>query len=81
MQITVYAFAILRERLNHSKIELKVPSGTRVDSLWGYLGLDPVEFSQWSHRILFAVNREYVSSSAILKEGDEVALIPPVAGG
>jgi hypothetical protein len=28
-----------------------------------------------------AVNREYGSTSIVLQEGDEVALLPPVSGG
>ncbi len=31
--------------------------------------------------IAVAVNREYAASSATLKDGDEVALLPPVSGG
>ncbi|MBI4209062.1 MAG: MoaD/ThiS family protein [Deltaproteobacteria bacterium] len=81
MQITVYAFATLRERLNRSKIALEVPQGVSVGSLWEYLGIDSQESSRWSKQVLFAINREYVSSDTLLHEGDEVALIPPVAGG
>ena len=32
-------------------------------------------------RGMVAVNQEYVTPEAILKDGDEVALIPPVSGG
>ena len=28
-----------------------------------------------------AVNREYASQAVVLREGDEVALLPPVSGG
>ena len=28
-----------------------------------------------------AVNREYVPASTVLSEGDELAFLPPVAGG
>ena len=31
--------------------------------------------------LVVAVNGEYASMSHVLKEGDEVALIPPVSGG
>ena len=31
--------------------------------------------------LLYAINEAYVSSGTILQDGDEVALIPPVAGG
>ena len=28
-----------------------------------------------------AVNREYVGADTVLRDGDEVAFLPPVAGG
>ena len=28
-----------------------------------------------------AVNREYAGKATVLREGDEVALLPPVSGG
>jgi molybdopterin converting factor small subunit len=31
--------------------------------------------------LLVAVNREYAAGGAMLKDGDEVALLPPVSGG
>lgn len=31
--------------------------------------------------IRFAINGKYVDDAAVVKEGDEVAIIPPVAGG
>ena len=34
-----------------------------------------------SDSLVVAVNGEYVPLSHVLKEGDEVALIPPVSGG
>jgi len=30
---------------------------------------------------MIAVNEEYASSDQVLKEGDTVAIIPPVSGG
>ena len=31
--------------------------------------------------LLVAVNREYAAATTVLKDGDEVALFPPVTGG
>lgn len=33
------------------------------------------------HRLLVAVNQEYVSGEALLKDGDELAIFTPVSGG
>jgi molybdopterin converting factor small subunit len=41
-----------------------------------------VDFEQRLWRSLaVAVNREYGSASIVLRDGDEVALLPPVSGG
>ena len=31
--------------------------------------------------LLVAVNREYAAANAVLRDGDELALFPPVSGG
>ena len=33
------------------------------------------------NQITLAVNRAYIFESTVLKDGDEVALIPPISGG
>ncbi len=33
------------------------------------------------HQISLAVNKEYITDDTILRDGDEVALLPPIAGG
>ena len=32
-------------------------------------------------RVAYALNETYVKADAVLSEGDELALIPPVSGG
>jgi molybdopterin converting factor small subunit len=37
---------------------------------------------QWPVEVMWAINQEYVrGEDAALKDGDEVAIIPPVSGG
>lgn len=38
-------------------------------------------FDWLPERVVVAVNHRYAESGTILSDGDEVALIPPVAGG
>jgi MoaE-MoaD fusion protein len=72
--ITVKLFAGLRERAGWSQRELE--DVTRVDEIWPVLDLGPEP-----EGLLYAVNKEYAKRDHELRDGDEVALIPPVSGG
>lgn len=76
MRIAVRLFAVLRERAGARSLELELPSGARVDDVWPALQL-----GEEPPGLLLAVNRAYVDRGAPLRDGDEVALIPPVSGG
>ena len=72
--VTVRLFAGLRERAGKAQLELDGVS--RVGEVWARLGL-----GDEPDGLLYAVNREYATRDAALRDGDEVALIPPVSGG
>jgi molybdopterin synthase catalytic subunit len=71
--VTVRLFAGLRERAGWSQREVEA---ARVGDVWAALdlGVEPAG-------LLYAVNREYADREQSLKDGDVVALIPPVSGG
>lgn len=77
MKVRVLLFAGIREKLGKSELTLELPASSPISSLQEPLG---IEKSLWSS-LAFAVNQTYSPVSTQLKEGDEVALIPPVAGG
>lgn len=74
MRVTVRLFAGLRERAGVARVD--VEDVARVADVWAKLGLGDEPAG-----LLYAVNREYVDRGAELRDGDEVALIPPVSGG
>jgi molybdopterin synthase catalytic subunit/molybdopterin converting factor small subunit len=74
MQVTVRLFAGLRERAGWARRELD--GIERVGDVWPALGL-----GEEPGGLLYAVNREYAEPGQELRDGDEVALIPPVSGG
>jgi molybdopterin synthase catalytic subunit len=74
MRVTVRLFAGLRERAGVSRLE--VDDVARAGDVWERLGL-----GEEPGGLLYAVNREYVDRAHELRDGDEVALIPPVSGG
>jgi molybdopterin synthase catalytic subunit len=79
MQVRVLYFGVLKEVLSSNGGDVELPEGTTVAQLIEKLrkgASHPV----WS-ALAVAVNREYAAASAVLHEGDEVALLPPVSGG
>jgi len=72
----VKLFAALREQRGAREVELELEDGSRVDAVWPALGLGDEPAG-----LVYAVNRSYATRDAVLAEGDEVALIPPVSGG
>ncbi|HYX76879.1 MAG TPA: molybdenum cofactor biosynthesis protein MoaE [Gaiellaceae bacterium] len=73
MTVRVRLFAGLRERAGWSERELDAAT---VADVWPALGL-----GDEPEGLLYAVNREYAERNLELRDGDEVALIPPVSGG
>jgi molybdopterin synthase sulfur carrier subunit len=78
-------FAWLRARIGHAEEELAVPDEVRdVAGLLQWLqgrGGAHAEALRDLSVIRVAVNQEYVGRDHPIREGDEVALFPPVTGG
>jgi molybdopterin synthase catalytic subunit/molybdopterin converting factor small subunit len=69
----VRLFAGLRERAGWSARQIEAAT---VADVWPELGL-----GEEPPGLLYAVNREYAERDRELRDGDEVAVIPPVSGG
>lgn len=82
MKVKVLFFAIARELTGVNSIELELdinPEPSTESLLTSLLLLYP---SLNTIKFRFAVNKKYVSeSSFLLKEGDEIACLPPISGG
>jgi len=80
MTVTVRLFASLRERAGLATITRTLDEGATAGELLDALHLDFPGLSGVG-RIAVAVNSEYTDLAHRLRDGDEVALIPPVSGG
>jgi molybdopterin converting factor subunit 1 len=81
MRIVVKLFAILRDRAGTGDLQLDLPPEATVQSASAQIAKRVPEIRAFLSRVAFAVNREYVKPDAPLRDGDELALIPPVSGG
>jgi molybdopterin synthase catalytic subunit len=81
MRVTVLFFGVLKEMLACESQTLDLPSGSTVDGvLEHYRQLLPQQAKLWP-ALAIAVNQSYAPPSCVLRDGDEVALLPPVSGG
>lgn len=76
MQVVVKLFAGVRERAGTGERRLELDPSARVRDVWAALAI-----GEEPDGLLYAVNREYADPDATLRDGDEVAVIPPVSGG
>jgi molybdopterin converting factor subunit 1 len=80
MTIAVLLFASYAEALGGDHITIDLPVGASVRELVDHLrGLPGAE--RLPPTPLIAVNQQYATPHQRLSAGDEVAVIPPVAGG
>lgn len=78
-QVTVKFFALLREQAGCREATLTTSAATPAEL---YIELMQTRGLALPPRILsYAVNERYVAGDTVLRAGDRVALIPPVAGG
>jgi molybdopterin converting factor small subunit len=80
MSVTVLLFASYADALGGSSLVLDLPAGATVADVLAEVGRRPGA-QQLPPRPLVAVNQRYASLASAVEPGDEVALIPPVAGG
>ncbi len=82
MRVTVRLFAILRRTAGADSLELELPDGaSAADALDALAARAGVAELVERMPLRVAVNGEYADGDAVLAQGDELAVIPPVSGG
>jgi molybdopterin converting factor subunit 1 len=81
VNVKVLYFASFREHLGLDEETRALPDGAQVHELWESLVRQVPHFAAFPSMPPAAVNREYTGASTVLRDGDEVAFLPPVAGG
>lgn len=78
MRLNVVFFAHLRREFGAEQLELVAPDGADVRKV---AALIEAQHGLSLQGCMVAVNEHYATPDDLLKDGDEVAFLPPVAGG
>ncbi len=82
MTVTVLLFASYADALGERTIPLELPDGSTVaEAVRRVRAMAGAGSARLPTEPMVAVNEEYARSDRALVAGDEVAIIPPVAGG
>jgi len=81
MQVTVKLFARFREIAGTGKTTLHLPDESTIAELIAALRQQFDGLPLVPERTLLSVNQEFATPETVLRDGDEVAIFPPVSGG
>ncbi len=81
MKVRILYFSSIKDKIKKQNEEIEITEETTIKELKEKLIEKYPEAEGIINKSMFAVNEEYVSDTYKLKEGDLVAVIPPVSGG
>jgi len=81
MKVTVKLFARLREIVGDGILERDLSEEATVADLLRLLHAEFPRLASVTDRTIISVNQEFATPDTRLREGDEVAIFPPVSGG
>ena len=81
MRVVVKLFGTVREAAGVKELSVSLAEGARIAELRELLAREHPVFEALGERLAASVNYEVVPFDTPLRDGDEVAFLPPVAGG
>ena len=81
MRVVVKLFGAVREAVGEKELSVALPEGARVCDLVALLAHEHAVIDRFGGRLATSVNLEVAARETVLRDGDELAFIPPVAGG
>ncbi|MCB0668039.1 MAG: MoaD/ThiS family protein [Saprospiraceae bacterium] len=80
MRVKILAFGVAKDILGGRVLELDLPEKISVAELKDHLVDRYPDFVKL-RSLALAVNQEYVKDSILIRQSDEIVIIPPVSGG
>ncbi len=82
MIIKVRFFSMLKGKVGKEEASLSIPENTSAYQLKNILKNEFPAIAEFIDKnIMISVNQEFAHKNTVIKDGDEVALLPPFSGG
>lgn len=81
--VKIRFFAVLKKIVGKEEVVVDVEKGTTLEQLLSRLERDlpPLQQVLKEGKVLISVNQEVVPKECLIQNGDEIAFLPPFAGG
>jgi molybdopterin synthase catalytic subunit len=81
VRVKVLFFGMLKDIVGRAEDNIELADDARVDAVFTRYARDFPRLSDLESSIVLACNQEFCDRSAPVREGDEIAFLPPVSGG
>jgi molybdopterin converting factor subunit 1 len=81
MRVTVRLFARLRDITGVAELPRDVEPDATIRTVWDQLVREFPDLQRYERSISSAVNADYARMDERVRDGDEIAFLPPVSGG
>jgi molybdopterin converting factor subunit 1 len=81
MRLTVRLFARLRDLAGRAELDCEMTPGASVADVWRVVTSRHPPLEPFGRAVSCAVNADFARMDTEVRDGDEVAFLPPVSGG
>ncbi len=83
MRVTVKYFASLKQMAGKEEDQFNLDEGTTLEQLSARIGQSVPQLGDMvrEKKVLISLNYDVVPLDTVVKDGDEIALLPPFSGG
>jgi len=81
VRVKVLFFGMLKDIVGRSEDLIEVADGSHLDSVFTRYARQFPRLTDLESSVVLACNHEFCERSATIREGDEIAFLPPVSGG
>jgi molybdopterin synthase catalytic subunit len=81
VRVKVLFFGMLKDIVGRAEDHIELADGSRIESVFACYARQFPRLSDMESSIVLACNQEFCDRSAAIREGDEIAFLPPVSGG